>query len=162
MAFRSSQTQRQVFNVESLKYFHSSISKNITFITDTEKQELGLRTKKFALQIIRLYQILPKTTEAQVLGNQVLRSGTSVGAHYREASHARSQADFISKIQGGLQEMEETHYWLQLLTESDIIAPPHFAVLRQEAQELLTVLRQEAQELLVILIATVNLPKSNR
>jgi len=79
------------------------------------KQDLKERTKAFALRIIRLYAALPKTTEAQVLGKQVLRSGTSVGAHYREGQRAHSNADFISKIEGGLQELEETAYWLELL-----------------------------------------------
>ena len=79
------------------------------------KQDLKERTKAFALRIIRLYAALPKTTEAQVLGKQVLRSGTSVGAHYREAQRAKSNADFIGKIEGGLQELEETAYWLELL-----------------------------------------------
>ena len=68
-----------------------------------EPQDLKERTKAFALRIIRLYAALPKMTEAQVLGKQVLRSGTSVGAHYREAQRAHSNADFISKIEGGLQ-----------------------------------------------------------
>jgi four helix bundle protein len=62
-------------------------------------RDLHARTKAFALRIIRLYSSLPKTTEAQVLGKQVLRSGTSVGAHYSEATRARSQAEFISKIE---------------------------------------------------------------
>jgi len=79
------------------------------------------RTKAFALRVIRLYAALPKTTEAQVIGKQVLRSGTSVGAHYREAQRAKSDADFISKIEGGLQEAEETAYWLELLGESGIL-----------------------------------------
>ena len=66
------------------------------------------RTKRFALRVIRLYIALPKSTEAQVLGKQVLRSGTSVGAHYREAHRARSTAEFVTKLEGGLQELEET------------------------------------------------------
>ena len=64
--------------------------------------DLKLRTKAFALRIIRLFAALPKTTEAQVIGKQVLRSGTSVGAHDREATRARSTAEFVSKIEGGL------------------------------------------------------------
>jgi hypothetical protein len=68
-----------------------------------EVQELKTRTKEFALRIIRLYAALPKTTIAQVIGKQILRSGTSVGAHYREACRSRSKAEFISKIEGGLQ-----------------------------------------------------------
>jgi four helix bundle protein len=72
---------------------------------EAQRQDLGKRTKDFALRIIRLYAALPKTTEAQVIGKQVLRSGTSVGAHYREARRAKSDADFISKIEGALQEL---------------------------------------------------------
>jgi four helix bundle protein len=80
--------------------------------------DLKLRTKDFALRIIRLYTSLPKTTEAQILGKQVLRSGTSVGAHYREGSRAKSDADIINKFEGALQELDETAYcssfWLNL------------------------------------------------
>lgn len=64
--------------------------------------DLKLRTKDFALRIIRMYCALPKSTEAQVLGKQILRSGTSVGAHYREATRARSDAEFISKLESGV------------------------------------------------------------
>ena len=71
-------------------------------------QDLRKRTKDFALRIIRLYSSLPSSTVAQVIGKQVLRSGTSVGAHYREAFRSRSDAEFISKIEVGLQELEET------------------------------------------------------
>ena len=77
-----------------------------------EVVDLKMRTKKFALRIIRLYSAVPKTTEAQVIGKQLLRSGTSVGAHYRESTRARSTAEFISKLEGGLQELEESAYWL--------------------------------------------------
>jgi four helix bundle protein len=66
---------------------------------------------------VRLYSALPETTVAQVLGKQLLRSGTSVGAHYREAYRSRSDAEFISKIEGGMQELEETIYWIELLVE---------------------------------------------
>lgn len=83
-----------------------------------------------------MYCALPKSTEAQVLGKQVLRSGTSVGAHYREAMRARSDAEFISKLEGGLQELEETGYWLELLGESGIGEPEKLAGLRQETGEL--------------------------
>ncbi len=80
---------------------------------DSNKQDLKKRRKAFALRIVKLYVSLPKTTEAQVLGKQVLRSGTSVGAHYYEAKRARSTAEFIGKIEGGLQELEETVYWVR-------------------------------------------------
>ncbi|MFN2453301.1 MAG: four helix bundle protein [Pyrinomonadaceae bacterium] len=102
--------------------------------------DLKERTKAFALRIIKLYVALPKTTEAQVLGKQILRSGTSVGAHYREAQRAKSNADFISKIEGALQELEETCYWVELLGESDILAPERLGSLHDEAQELIAIL----------------------
>lgn len=73
------------------------------------------------MRMIRLYSALPKSTVGQVLGKQVLRSGTSVGAHYREAVRSRSDAEFISKIEGRLQELEETAYWIELLLESNIM-----------------------------------------
>ncbi len=84
------------------------------------RQNLKSRTEDFALSVIHLYDSLPKTTVAQVLGKQVLRSGTSVGAHYREACRAKSDADFISKIEGALQELDETDYWLSLLNRSKV------------------------------------------
>jgi len=84
-------------------------------------EDLKSRTKMFALRIIRLYAALPKTTEAQVIGKQLLRSGTSVGAHWREGRRARSDAEFISKIEGGLQELEESLYWMELLVQSGVV-----------------------------------------
>jgi four helix bundle protein len=82
---------------------------------------------------------LPKTTEAQVIGKQVLRSGTSVGAHYREAQRAKSDADFISKMEGALQELDETAYWLELLGESGIVAQEKLQPLLQETDELIAI-----------------------
>ncbi len=101
-----------------------------------ESRGLRPRTKDFALRIIRMYCALPKSTEAQVLGKQILRSGTSVGAHYREATRARSDAEFISKLEGGLQELEETGYWLELLGESGVIDPEKLSGLYKENNEL--------------------------
>ncbi len=105
-----------------------------------ERQGLKERTRCFALRIIKMYCSLPKTTEAQVLGKQALRSGTSVGAHYREATRARSNAEFISKIEGALQELEETGYWLELLVESDIVSKKRLSELISETEELLAIL----------------------
>jgi four helix bundle protein len=101
---------------------------------------LAVRTKGFALRIVRLYSALPKRTEAQVLGKQLLRSGTSVGAHYREAVRARSDAEFISKLEGGMQELEESSYWLELLVEAEIFPADKLAPLRNEADELMAIL----------------------
>jgi four helix bundle protein len=88
---------------------------------DNPPQDLRLRTKTFALRIIRLYVALPKTTEAQVIGKQLLRSGTSVGARYREACRARSDAEFISKLEAALQELDESEYWIELLIDGAIV-----------------------------------------
>ena len=99
-------------------------------------RDLKVRTKEYALSVIRLFAELPKRTEAQVMGRQALRSGTSVGAQYREASRAKSNADFISKIEGSLQELEETEYWLELLAESGLIPEQRVAALKQETGEL--------------------------
>ncbi|MCB1123611.1 MAG: four helix bundle protein [Verrucomicrobiae bacterium] len=104
--------------------------------TLTELVDLKLRTKQFALRVIRLVTQLPEDQVSRVIGSQLLRSGTSVGAHYREASRARSTAEFKSKIGGGLQELEETIYWFELLIESDIISEGRLSDLMNEANEL--------------------------
>ena len=98
--------------------------------------DLKVRTKDFAIRIIRLFAALPKTTEAQIVGKQVLRCGTSVGAQYREAQHAKSDADFISKVEGSLQELEETTYWLELLEEMQLFSDEKLKPIQQEAKEL--------------------------
>lgn len=104
------------------------------------ERDLRRRTKLFAMRIIKVYVSLPSTTLAQVLGRQLLRSGTSVGAHYREAFRARSTAEFISKIEGGLQELEETKYWLELLTDASVVPARRLADLCREAEELTAIL----------------------
>lgn len=101
---------------------------------------LTMRTKAFALRVIRLYVALPKTTEAQVLGKQLLRSGTSVGAHYREACRARSNAEFVSKLEGGMQELEESLYWFELLVDAEIVLAEKLKPLMDEANELMAIL----------------------
>lgn len=105
-------------------------------MAENERQDLKVRTKQFALRIIRLYTSLPKTTEAQVIGKQVLRSGTSVGAQYREAQRAKSDADFINKVEGSLQELDETGYWLELLKDSGIFPAEKLESLLKETDEL--------------------------
>ena len=115
-------------------------------IADVDRKlDLRARTKSFALRILRLYSALPRTTEAQVLGKQLLRSGTSVGAQYREAKRARSTAEFVSKIECGLQELEETVYWLELLTDARIVDPTRLRALQQEAEELIAILVSSAK-----------------
>jgi len=106
---------------------------------EQKQQAMKLRTKRFALAVIRLYASLSRSTVDQVLGKQVLRSGTSVGAHYREACRAKSNADFVSKIEGALQELDETVYWLELLHESFPVKSDQIEPLTTEANELISI-----------------------
>ena len=76
------------------------------------RKDLKDRTKEFALRVIRMYTALPQSPEAKVLGTQVLRSGTSIGANYREASQGRSKAEFVAQMGDCLKELDETNYWL--------------------------------------------------
>ena len=103
------------------------------------KGNLNERTKQFALNIVALYSQLPKKREAQVLGDQLLRSGTSVGAHFREAQRAKSSPDFISKIEGGMQELEETAYWLELLDGARLCQRDQLEPLTNEADQLMAI-----------------------
>lgn len=112
--------------------------------------DLRDRTKKFALRIIKLYQNLPKSGEAQVIGKQVLRSGTSVGAQYREACRAKSPADFVNMLGGGLKELDETAYWLELLVEGGIVPVAK-----------LIDLQKETDELTAIFVSSINTSKRN-
>jgi len=114
------------------------------------KPDLKIRTKSFALRIIKLYVSLPKTTLAQVLGKQVLRSGTSVGANYREANRARSKLEFISKMGDCLKELDETAYWLELLVESNVIS-----------QQKLSALIDETDQLTAIFVSIINKAKGS-
>jgi len=107
--------------------------------TPRDSAKLLARTKRFALDVIRFYSKLPSTTVCQVLGRQLLRSATSVGAHYREAQRAKSTPDFISKIEGGLQELDESLYWLELLEESGMADRASVISLKSETGELLAI-----------------------
>src|SRR6266478_4857587 len=105
------------------------------------EKDLKPRTKAFALRVIRMYSKLAKNdTVAQVLGKQVLRSGTSVGANYREASRGRSKAEFISKIGDCLKEIEETEYWLELLVDSVCVPGRKMANLLDETRQLIAII----------------------
>jgi four helix bundle protein len=105
-----------------------------------ERVDLRVRTKLFALRVIRLYSALPKRTEAEVIGKQALRAGTSVGANFREAHRARSDAEFLSKLGDCLKELEETCYWLELLVEGEIIPADRLAPLHDECNQLIAIL----------------------
>jgi four helix bundle protein len=103
------------------------------------EKDLRQRTKEFGLQIVRVFCELPKTTEAQVLGKQLLRSGTSVGANYREAYRGRSRAEFIAKCGDSLRELEETAYWLELLVDGNIVPADKLSTVRRECDELIAI-----------------------
>jgi four helix bundle protein len=103
-------------------------------------EDLFKRTKQFALRVIRLYSLLPKTEPARVLGRQLLRSGTSVGANYREAKRARSTLEFVAKLGDSLKEAEESQYWLELLAEGEILSSDKLKPLTEEAGELAAIL----------------------
>jgi four helix bundle protein len=102
-------------------------------------QDLRERTKKFALRIIKLYSALPNSTEAQVIGKQLLRSGTSVAANYREATRGRSDHEYISKLGIVEQELDETILWLELLIDAEIMAKERLHGLLSESDELIRI-----------------------
>ncbi len=102
-------------------------------------EALRNRTKQFALRIIRLFQTLPKSGESQIIGKQLVKSGTSVAANYRAACRARSKAEFISKISIVIEEADESAFWLELLIESKILPEKKLIPLQEEAIELLSI-----------------------
>src|SRR5438552_1756701 len=99
-------------------------------------ESLRGRTKVFAVRIVRLFRALPNTKDAQVIGMQLLRCGTSVGANYRAACRERSRAEFVAKLGIVLEEADETIFWLELLVETRIISAKRLAELLKEAHEL--------------------------
>jgi four helix bundle protein len=107
-----------------------------------EVRDLSARTKRFALDVIRLCGNLPNKPASWVLGKQLLRSGTSIGANYREAQRSRTDAELLSKLQIVQQEIEETIYWIELIQESGL-----------SPGEVPTLLAAEVQELRAIFIA---------
>ena len=103
---------------------------------DEGKNNLLYRTKQFALRILKLADNLPKTNSGNSISKQVTRSGTSVAANYRAAQRARSRNEFVAKIRIVLEEVDETLFWLELLTESGIVAESKLKLLLKEANEL--------------------------
>jgi len=99
--------------------------------------DLKARTKRFAIEVIRLVETLPKTLTAGTIGRQLLRAGTSVGANYRAACRARSAADFIAKMGIVEEEADESIYWMELLSEARILSGDKIDPLKDEADELL-------------------------
>src|SRR6516162_687343 len=108
--------------------------------------DLRLRTKQFALRVIRLFAALPRRPEADVIGRQVLRSGTSVGANFREAHRARSDAEFISKLGDCLKELDEPCYRLELLIDAEIVVVDRLSPLLEECNQLIAILTTIAKK----------------
>lgn len=104
--------------------------------SSTKAPDLKIRTKSFALQIIDLYRKLPGSEEAKIIGKQLLRSGTSIGANYRAACRSRSRAEFNSKIGIVLEEADESVFWLELLSSARIFPKASLDDLLAEANEL--------------------------
>jgi four helix bundle protein len=98
------------------------------------------RLTAYSASVIELYSSLPRSTVAQTVGKQLLRSAISAGAHYSEAQHAKSKLDFISKVEGGTQELEESLYWINLLTTTSIGPPEQLTPLSVETDELIRIL----------------------
>ena len=118
---------------------------------DMNQEEMKQRTKLFALGIIQLVESLPKERTTEVLGRQLLRSGTSVGSDYRSACRAKSIADFISKMGIVEEEADESLYWMELLIEVGI-----------EVNMKMEALMKEASELLAITVASIKTARKNK
>ena len=115
----------------------------------TSPEELRDRTKRFALRVIRLVNSLPNNVSGRTIGNQLIRSGTSVGVNYRACCRAKSQADFIAKLGIVIEEADESAFWLELIVESKIMKPERIESLLSEANELIrifTASRQTARQ----------------
>ena len=113
-------------------------------------EQFRKRTFQFGIRIVRLTQALPKTDVGRVNGNQLLRSGTAVGANYRAAARARSRAEFIAKMGIVEEECDESLYWLEMLAELELVNANR-----------LTELQREADEILSIVIASIRTARSN-
>jgi four helix bundle protein len=115
------------------------------------QEQMRNRTKEFAKQIIALCRQLPENREGRLIGNQIFRSGTSVGSNYRAVCRARSKADFIAKIGLVLEETDETLYWLELIDETKIMK-----------NGALKEIKKEANELVAIFVSTVNKARTRK
>lgn len=116
-----------------------------------DKEDLKNRTKQYSLRIIKLVRSLSCTPEGKVIGNQLLRSGTSVGANYRAVCRARSMADFISKLGVVVEEADESAFWLEVIIESGLIK-----------KELIEPLLRETNEIVSIMVVSLKSSKNNK
>lgn len=105
-----------------------------------DKQELKQRTKQFALRVMKLVDALPNSTSGRAIGNQLIRSGTSVGANYRAACRGRSTKEFIAKLGVAEEEADESGFWLELVIEGELLNEQRVAALLQEAEGITAIL----------------------
>ncbi len=110
------------------------------WLTPVNGHDIKKRTALFSKRIVRLYKAMPNSIANQTMGKQVLRAGTSVGAQVAEATFAKSRADLISKLQGALQESEETHYWLTLIVETEIFSARRMQDIMKESSEITAII----------------------
>ncbi len=101
-----------------------------------DKRELQDRTRRFALRVLKLVDVLPSTVAGRAISNQLVRSATSVGANYRAACRARSRAEFVAKLGTVLEEADESLYWLELIRDAKLVSEHRISLLLREADEL--------------------------
>ena len=109
------------------------------------REEMKARTKEYAKRVVRLCAALPNHWVGRTLGNQLLRSGTSVGANYRAVCRAKSTADFLNKLRIVEEECDESLFWMELLVECDLIKPARLNPLMQEGNEILAIVVASAK-----------------
>ena len=102
----------------------------------TKNEELRERTKQFAIRVIHLFRALPNANDAQIMGKQLLRCGTSVGANYRAVSRSRSKAEFIARLGVVAEEADESIFWLELIEETKVLNPKLLQEILKEVREL--------------------------
>lgn len=110
-----------------------------------DREEIKVRTKQFALRVIRLVEALPKSYAAEVIGKQLLRAATSVGANYRAACRARSKAEFVAKLGIVEEESDECSYWLELIVEAGLVKRERVADLMKEVDEITAIMVSSIQ-----------------
>jgi four helix bundle protein len=102
-------------------------------------RDLKDRTREFSLRVIRLCAALPPNRTSNVIGRQLLRSGTSPGAHFREAFRSRSKAEYVAKMNSGLMELEETLYWLELVEGAALMSAKKLNGIKTETNDLIAI-----------------------
>ena len=110
-----------------------------------DAEELKSRTRQFGLRVIKLIDALPSSRTSSVIGRQLLRSGTSVGANYRSACRARSKPDFISKLGVAIEEADESLYWMEMLVDAKMIPADKLNPLMKEAHDIVAILTASAK-----------------